>query len=161
MNQSASTSNISEELKAEAVGLLLKSLQVSILEETSYAEEVMPQFASYITHGGLPPQGVYPWVTEMMYHAVMPDHSVCTTTKLEQFRIHVIDMVTKTPPPAAVSLELRRAMIGHGCIYSYSHDEDEGDSAEFAEITGYGIAKLLGLDLASFISEHWPAESAA
>lgn len=159
MNQSQIAATISEELKAEAFDCLLKHLQGHIAEAGLYAKEALPKFASYIAHGGIPPEDVYPWVQEMMFHAVMPDHSVCERTKREQFKIHVTGMVTSTPP-RGTSLELRRAMVEHGYVYSYYDTSDEGDDAEFAEATGYGIAKLLGIDLYDFITQHWPTASA-
>jgi len=156
----AHQSAIAEELKAEASAILLKHLQVQVHEASRYANEVLPQFNTFVRHGGLPPAGVNPWVASMMFSAVMPDHSVCERTKHKHLRDHVIGMVAHTSPHA-VSLDLRKAMIEHGCIYSYYHDDEDTDPAEYAAVTGYGLAYLLQIDLLDFISEHWPSTTAA
>lgn len=149
-------SGIAEELNAEASAILLKHLQVQVHEASQYANEVLPQFNTFVRHGGLPPAGVKPWVASMMYSAVMPDHSVCERTKHTHLRDHVMGMVAHTSPHA-VCLDLRRAMIEHGCIYSYYHVDEDTDPAEYAAVTGYGLASLLQIDLLDFITEHWPS----
>lgn len=161
MNQSKqSPAPITEALKAEALDCLRKHVTRIAAEEAAYLAEVLPKFDKVIQGRGLLPEDVYPWVKHLMFSAVMPDHSVCERTKELHFKEHITDMV-RGADPSNTSLDLRRAMVENGFIYSYYDDAEDIEPAEFAAVTGYGIAKMLGIDIRDFVNEHWPARSTA
>lgn len=150
MNQSENTQGvISQNLTEEAETLLLKHCRARYVEAMFETKMALTEFnASLALHKQYRPPVDSFWVTNMMRAAVMPDDSVCMQTVRNHAVNHSEMMTIHTAVSIDSTMDLRNAMEDHGCIWNYQ----EG-SVDEAEITGYGLAKFLGIDLHKFMAD--------
>lgn len=149
--QASTAQNVNEEAKT----LLLKHFKARNLEAFYEAKSALDAFERATIRGVIyrPPVDL-PWVTNMMQAAVMPDNTIC----METIRNHAIchgELMTIHTGPLEPSLELRKEMDATGCVWGY-HGEPNEDDAEaqyyYAEVTGYGLAKFLGINLNAYMA---------
>lgn len=149
MNQSENTQGtIAEDLKAEAETLLRTHFRARHLETMYEAKQAIVAYkASLALRVQYRPPVDSPWIADMMRAAVMPDDTVCMQT-LQNHAVNRSGMMTiHTATLSASSSELLNAMELHGCVWNY---QEGGDAFE---VTGYGLAKFLGIDLHKFMAE--------
>lgn len=155
MNHAENTqAAIAQNLKDEALTLLLKHFKVRNFEALFEAKSALDAFERATIRGVIyrPPVDL-PWVTNMMQAAVMPDNTIC----METIRNHAIrhgELMTIHTGPLEPSLELRKEMDATGYVWGYHGEPNEDDAEEqhyYAEVTGYGLAKFLGIDLNTYM----------
>ncbi|MBS1141561.1 MAG: hypothetical protein H6R13_3014 [Proteobacteria bacterium] len=149
---------ITNELKTEAESLLLQHCKMRLSEPLLEAKMALDAFeSSQVRRVPYRAPVDSPWIADMMRAAVMPDNTVCMRTVRSHAVSHGELMAIHTGPTES-SLELRKAMEADNCIWGYYGSPDEDEEAHYyAEVTGYGLAKYLGIDLHNFMSEQYPA----
>lgn len=158
MNQSQNTqAAISQNLKAEAEERLQKHCDTCHLEAAMEAKLALDAYETSLLRGASyrPPVDL-PWVVAMMGAAVMPDGQVCKQTIRNHVVSHSEMMTIHTGGRHEYSLELRKEMEAMGCIWGY-HDIANSEEGEeqyyYAEVTGYGLAKFLGINLNTYMAD--------
>lgn len=149
-------------LKSEAQTLLMRAVSDAATE----ALTAMTEYRSRFEAAEFRPAFVSgaPWLSVAMFSANQPDHSLNAACLASHLTNEVFRQVSQWEPGIGegkplTSLALKKAMLAHGLVYSfYGGPLDDGETAdEFADdavATGYGLAKVSGIDLYSFIKDY-------
>jgi hypothetical protein len=159
MNHSTTSTPLSSTLQKEAENLLLKGFQEARLEAITDVVANSPKlYADFLQHGPTPLEDE-PWFVDAVRTAIMPDRSMCQRTLEDAVRSQTLSSVTHFHIEGA-SKELRKTMIDSGHIYRFIDTAQEGEdpaevAVEMAEVTGYGLARLLNINLHDFLANCW------
>lgn len=155
----APSSSLPAALEAQARTLLLQGLEESRQEVASelacHADELYEQLVEF----GPFPDADETWLLNAVSSSIMPDRTLCHSTLAAHAKEQAFSSVTHFHIDGA-SEELRKAMIAQGLIYHFEAAAEEGEdlamvALEFGAVTGYGLAKLLRLNLREFLHERW------
>ena len=149
---------LSATLREEATVALKEHFYEQTSEAHLYLDEQQPKFAGFTARkGSYPIPDALPWLRTAMLEAVMPDGSVCSRTLRAHLKAHVRNMTAHTGP-TGLGLELKKTLRGLGLVWRYydipANDESD-DAAHYAEVTGYALARALGIDLFEYVEANW------
>ncbi|MRD73920.1 hypothetical protein GH865_11780 [Rhodocyclus tenuis] len=156
---------LTDELRAEASKVLARFVTARLLEAGASLKGV----AEDAPKPGMYRDDATRWALDALYDATMPDGSRCQPCLVSHMTNRVFSAVAHSEPSEGfgASVALRRAMVAHGLVAPYALPFGEGDETEEEDLaalgaaTGYGLAKVAGIDLYTFIKDCYAKTAAA